>query len=68
MMVELLADKICDLTMAQTQYLALYVKERVQKTSGINPLKLNMDWPSIKQDGKFLLLLLRAPTQTACEY
>ena len=26
------------------------MKNKMLKTSGINPLKLNMDWPSIKQD------------------
>ena len=26
------------------------MRERLQKTTGINPLKLNMDWPSVRMD------------------
>lgn len=26
------------------------IQERLQKVTGINPLKLNMDWPSLKMD------------------
>lgn len=32
------------------RYYAAMIKQRVQKTTGVNPLKLNMDWPSIKMD------------------
>lgn len=32
------------------RYFAAQIKEKVKKTTGINPLKLNMDWPSIKMD------------------
>ena len=48
--VDMLADKMLDLNIFEMRYLALSMRERVQKTSGINPLKLNMDWPSVKQD------------------
>ena len=39
--VDMITDKLLDLNIFD-------MKSRVQKTSGINPLKLNMDWPSIK--------------------
>lgn len=48
--VDMLADKMLDLNIFEMRYLAVSMKERIQKTSGINPLKLNMDWPSVKQD------------------
>ena len=34
----------------EIRYFALCIKKGVQKSSGINPLKLNMDWPSVKVD------------------
>ena len=46
----MLCDKLLDMNLFEMRYLALKMKDRVQKTSGINPLKLNMDWPSVKQD------------------
>ena len=48
--VDMLADKILDLNMFEVRYFNAAVKERIQRTSGINPMKLNMDWPSIRQD------------------
>ena len=48
--VDMLADKVIDLNVFEMRYLAASIKGRILKTSGINPLKLNMDWPSIKQD------------------
>ena len=47
---DMLCDKLLDMNMFEMRYLALKMKDRVQKTSGINPLKLNMDWPSVKMD------------------
>ena len=46
----MIADKVLDMNMFEVRYLAMSIKNRVQKTSGINPLKLNMDWPSVKMD------------------
>ena len=46
--VDMITDKLLDLNIFEMRYMALSMKSRVQKTSGINPLKLNMDWPSIK--------------------
>lgn len=46
--VDMLADKILDLNLFEMRYMSVQLKERVLKTSGINPLKLNLDWPSIR--------------------
>jgi len=46
--VDMITDKLLDLNIFEMRYMALSMKSRVQKTSGINPLKINMDWPSIK--------------------
>lgn len=48
--VDFLADKILQLSIMETRFLAAQMKNRIQKSTGINPLKLNMDWPSIKMD------------------
>ena len=44
----MLASKFMDLNIIELRYFAAVLKEKVQKSSGINPFKLNMDWPSIK--------------------
>ena len=46
--VDMIADRLLDLNMFEMRYLAASTKQRIQRTSGINPMKLNMDWPSIK--------------------
>ena len=46
----MLVDKLLDMNIYELRYFALISKERVQKTSGINPLKMNLDWPSVKRD------------------
>mgnify|MGYP000055953205 CR=1 FL=1 len=46
----MLADKVLDMNVFEMRYLALSMKQRMLKTSGINPLKMNMDWPSVKMD------------------
>lgn len=48
--IEMLVDKLLDMNIYELRYFALISKERVQKTSGINPLKMNLDWPSVKRD------------------
>ena len=48
--VEMIVDKTLDLNVMEMRYMSLLVKDRVKRTTGINPLKLNMDWPSIRQD------------------
>ena len=48
--VEMLADKLLDMNLYELRYFAVLTKEKIQKTSGVNPLKLNLDWPSVKRD------------------
>ncbi len=50
--VEMLADKLLDLNLYEMRWFSLYLKERVQKTSGVNPMKINLDWPSVKEGCK----------------
>jgi len=48
--VDMLADKILDLNLFEMRYFQASLSERMLRTSGIHPMKVNMDWPSIKQD------------------
>ena len=52
----MLADKVLDMNLFELRYFAMITKEKVEKTSGINPMKINMDWPSVKQDGNIFTL------------
>ena len=47
-MVDMIVDKMVYLNVFELRYLALSLKRRIGRSTGINPLKLNMDWPSIK--------------------
>jgi len=46
----MLADKLLDMNIFELRYFSIACKERIQKTSGINPMKMNLDWPSVKKD------------------
>ena len=46
----MLADKLLDMNIYELRYFSMITKERMIKTSGINPMKLNLDWPSVKRD------------------
>lgn len=46
----MLADKLLDMNLFELRYFSIVCKDRIQKTSGINPLKMNLDWPSVKRD------------------
>ena len=48
--VDMLADKLLDMNIFELRYFSMACKERIQRTSGINPFKLNLDWPSVKRD------------------
>jgi hypothetical protein len=48
----MLADKLLDMNMYEIRYFSVVIKEKAMKTTGVNPMKLNLDWPSIKQDRK----------------
>jgi large subunit ribosomal protein L7/L12 len=47
--VELLVNATLQLNMFELRYYSGIIKERVARSTGMNPMKLNMDWPSIKQ-------------------
>lgn len=49
----MLADKLLDMNVFELRYFSLAIKEKMLKTSGINPMKMNLDWPSVKRDGKY---------------
>ena len=51
----MLVNKMMEMNLFELRYFAIAIKEKIQKSSGINPFKLNMDWPSVKQDGKYTL-------------
>lgn len=48
--VDFLADKFLELNVFEARYLTTVIQKRVANVTGINPMKLNMDWPSIKMD------------------
>lgn len=47
----MIADKLLDMNLYELRYFGAVCKEKISKTSGINPMKINMDWPSVKRDG-----------------
>ena len=49
--VEMLADKVLDMNLFESRYFHALLAMRIKKTSGMNLMKLNLDWPSLKQDG-----------------
>lgn len=44
----MLCDKVLDFNLYEMRYFNSIMKERILKTTGINPLKLNLDWPALK--------------------
>lgn len=48
----MLADKLLDMNIYELQYFNQISSEKIMKTSSISPMKLNVDWPSVKPDGK----------------
>ena len=50
--VDMLCDKVIDMNMVEMRYFHAQIGIRLQRVAGMNPLKLNLDWPSLKQDGQ----------------
>ena len=48
--VEMIADKVIDMNMMEQRYMHAVMVQRVQKATGLSMMKLNLDWPSLKQD------------------
>ena len=46
--VKFLVEKLMDLNIFEMRYLSVKLKERIMRGVGINPIKLNVDWPSVK--------------------
>ena len=46
----MLVDKVLDLNMFELRYFHSHMSSQMLKATGINPMKLNVDWPSVKQD------------------
>ena len=46
----MLADKVADLNLFEVRYFHYLLEEKVAKSTGLSPMKLNLDWPSLKQD------------------
>ena len=46
--VDMLVDKCVDMNMMEIRYFVSQVGIRIQRTSGMNMMKLNLDWPSLK--------------------
>lgn len=45
--VDMIADKVMDFNIYELRYFMFTCKDKLTKTSGINPMKLNLDWPSV---------------------
>ena len=50
--IEMLADKLIELNIFESRYLTALTTEKMLKSTGVHPMKLNVDWPSLKQDAE----------------
>ena len=48
--VDMLADRLLDMNVFEMRYLHASIRQRMLRTSGLDPMKINLDWPSLKQD------------------
>ena len=46
----MLADKVAQLNLYEMRYFQARLTEQVAKATGLSPMKLNLDWPSVKKD------------------
>lgn len=46
---DLLSQALLEMDKEEVKYFTTLVRDRIFKSSGINPLKLNVDWPTLKQ-------------------
>ena len=46
----MIVDKVLSLNVFELRYFQTQIGIKVQKSTGMNPLKMNLDWPSIKKD------------------
>ena len=50
--VTLITEKVTNLNKSEHKYFKMVLAQHVIKASGMNLLKMNMDWPSLKKDSK----------------
>ena len=48
--VDFLVDKALSLNIFELRYFSMQLRDRIQRSTGMNPIKINMDWPSVTQD------------------
>ena len=46
----MLADKVVELNLFEMRYFSMLVSKKVAASTGLSPMKMNLDWPSLKQD------------------
>ena len=44
----MLADKVLELNTFELRYFEAQMAKKVMQATGISPMKMNMDWPSVK--------------------
>jgi len=47
--IDLLAQAFLECNVFELRYLSSIIRDKIWKTTGVNPLKLNLDWPTLKQ-------------------
>lgn len=53
--VEFLKKMILGFSIFEVRYMSYRLRERLKRGVGISPLKLSIDWPSIKASGTLLI-------------
>ena len=48
--VDMLVDKVLDLNLFEMRYFIAQQEIKAAKSTGLSPMKMNLDWPSVKRD------------------
>ena len=48
--VDMLVDKVMDLNLFEMRYYVAKMEIKAAKSTGLSPMKMNLDWPSVKKD------------------
>ena len=48
--VDMLVDKVVDLNLFEMRYFVAKMEIKAAKSTGLSPMKMNLDWPSVKKD------------------
>ena len=46
----MLVDKVMDLNLFEMRYYVAKMEIKAAKSTGLSPMKMNLDWPSVKKD------------------